>query len=251
VGGEGARDRAFLKVRVALALFFERALIEITRGGRSTGPVAMRWPRRRRSPTSIGRRVMATATTPEPMTRVPALTPPGLEKLATFPFAVLTRVDDAAIPSASRSTARSTATPARDVRAAGRAHRPDGRDVSLTGSHIRPQPGYGYDERRHVTVWGRAATPGPATVTLRAAGLGLGRGRGPVLRVLGAVDGAVAALLRRPVRRARDAGQAPPVAGWLALRTTRLPFLTATIVPVVLGIAIAASQGSFDWFTAC
>ena len=29
--------------------------------------------------------------------------------------------------------------------------------VSLTGSHIRPQPGYGYDERRHVTVWGAVA----------------------------------------------------------------------------------------------
>ena len=34
--------------------------------------------------------------------------------------------------------------------------------------------------------------------------------------------------------------------GFLALRTTRLPFLTATIVPVVLGIVIAASHGSFD-----
>jgi 1,4-dihydroxy-2-naphthoate octaprenyltransferase len=34
--------------------------------------------------------------------------------------------------------------------------------------------------------------------------------------------------------------------GFLALRTTRLPFLSATIVPVVLGILIAASHGSFD-----
>jgi 1,4-dihydroxy-2-naphthoate octaprenyltransferase len=38
--------------------------------------------------------------------------------------------------------------------------------------------------------------------------------------------------------------------GWLALRTTRLPFLTATIVPVLLGIAIAARQGAFDLVTA-
>jgi 1,4-dihydroxy-2-naphthoate octaprenyltransferase len=38
--------------------------------------------------------------------------------------------------------------------------------------------------------------------------------------------------------------------GWLALRTTRLPFLSATIVPVVLGIAIAARQGTFDLLTA-
>ena len=34
--------------------------------------------------------------------------------------------------------------------------------------------------------------------------------------------------------------------GFLALRSTRLPFLTATIVPVLVGIAIAASHGSFD-----
>ncbi len=34
--------------------------------------------------------------------------------------------------------------------------------------------------------------------------------------------------------------------GFLALRTTRLPFLTATIVPVLLGILIAASHGAFD-----
>jgi 1,4-dihydroxy-2-naphthoate octaprenyltransferase len=38
--------------------------------------------------------------------------------------------------------------------------------------------------------------------------------------------------------------------GWLTLRTTRLPFLTATVVPVVLGILIAASDGAFDLLTA-
>ena len=38
--------------------------------------------------------------------------------------------------------------------------------------------------------------------------------------------------------------------GWLTLRATRLPFLSATIVPVVIGIAIAATHGSFDLVTA-
>jgi 1,4-dihydroxy-2-naphthoate octaprenyltransferase len=38
--------------------------------------------------------------------------------------------------------------------------------------------------------------------------------------------------------------------GFLALRTTRLPFLTATIVPVLLGIVIAASHGAFDLMSA-
>ena len=52
---------------------------------------------------------------------------------------------------------------------------PTDRDVSLTGSHIRPQPGYGYDERRHVTVWGRATTHRRRRLTLtgrRAPGAG-------------------------------------------------------------------------------
>jgi 1,4-dihydroxy-2-naphthoate octaprenyltransferase len=34
------------------------------------------------------------------------------------------------------------------------------------------------------------------------------------------------------------------------LRATRLPFLTATIVPVALGITIAAAQGFFTWWAA-
>ena len=38
--------------------------------------------------------------------------------------------------------------------------------------------------------------------------------------------------------------------GWLVLRTTRLPFLSATIVPVLLGILIAARHGAFDLLSA-
>src|SRR5439155_21209628 len=32
---------------------------------------------------------------------------------------------------------------------------PEDRDVTVTFSHIRPQPGVGYDERRYVSLWGR------------------------------------------------------------------------------------------------
>ena len=38
--------------------------------------------------------------------------------------------------------------------------------------------------------------------------------------------------------------------GWLLLRTTRLPFLSATLVPVLLGIAVAARHGDFNWWLA-
>jgi 1,4-dihydroxy-2-naphthoate octaprenyltransferase len=38
--------------------------------------------------------------------------------------------------------------------------------------------------------------------------------------------------------------------GWLALRTTRAPFLTATLVPVILGVAVAANEGSWSFWLA-
>ena len=31
---------------------------------------------------------------------------------------------------------------------------PEGREVNVVFSHIRPQPGQGYDERRYVSLWG-------------------------------------------------------------------------------------------------
>ena len=194
----------FLKARVALPLFFERALIEITPrrvlywsgGDTSAAPVSDQ----RRN----GGRVMRS--TPEVDART------GLEKLATYPYQILTWVDDAGYPVSVAVDARINPgdLSARFAAPAGLAV-PTDREVSLTGSHIHPQPGYGYDERRHVTVWG------PATITRRDRRrrrphrVGLGRGRGPVLRVFGALRREVARLLRCAVGRARDAGQAQAV----------------------------------------
>jgi 1,4-dihydroxy-2-naphthoate octaprenyltransferase len=130
---------------------------------------------------------------------------------------------------------------------------PTDREVSLTGSHIRPQPGYGYDERRHVTVWGRVtpAGAGGARLTLRAAAAwGWDEAEVPFFeyseRSIGRARTYFDALSRE-----RGTPVKPRLSfGFLALRTTRLPFLSATIVPVVLGIAIAATHGSFDIVTA-
>src|SRR2546421_4069193 len=38
--------------------------------------------------------------------------------------------------------------------------------------------------------------------------------------------------------------------GWLFLRATRLPFLSATFVPVLIGIAVAANERQFTWWLA-
>jgi 1,4-dihydroxy-2-naphthoate octaprenyltransferase len=187
----------------------------------------------------------------------------GLQKLAGYPFHVLTWIDAQGYPMSAAVTATvdPTAGTARFVPPAG-LDLPRDREVSLTGSHIRPRPGYGYDERRHITVWGTtsgfAGTPGdrlppagrPPEITIRVqrawgwdeadipfpeyAERGVGQSRQYFAEL--------SAQLGREVR--------PRLApGWLTLRATRLPFLSATLVPVLLGIAIAAVDGYFGaWY---
>ena len=171
----------------------------------------------------------------------------GLEKLAGYPSHILTWVGDDGYPvsvavAASVDLAAETATFA----APAGLSVPSEREISLTGSHIRPQPGYGYDERRHVTVWGRGTGGGESVVLQPTGAWGWDEAEVPFFEYS-----------ERNVGRARRYFDAlslergtpvkPRLArGWLFLRATRLPFLSATIVPVLLGIAIAATHGSFD-----
>jgi 1,4-dihydroxy-2-naphthoate octaprenyltransferase len=192
---------------------------------------------------------MATDTT---ASRVPALTAEGgLTKLASYPFQILTWVDADGYPvSVAVQASLDPATGSASFAQPAGLVVPSGVDVSLTGSHIRPQPGYGYDERRHVTVWGRAATAGDRITFAAARAWGWDEAEVPFFEYSERSIGQ-----SRKYFDALSAERGTPVkprlsTGWLALRTTRLPFLSATIVPVVLGIAIAARQGTFDLLTA-
>jgi 1,4-dihydroxy-2-naphthoate polyprenyltransferase len=171
----------------------------------------------------------------------------GFEKLATYPYQIATWVDDAGYPisvvvEAAVDPAGLTATFSPPAGLTVPADRP----VSLTGSHIHPQPGYGYDERRHVTVWGQTATGGEGITLTGNSAWGWDEAEVPFFEYS-----------ERSLPQSRryfdalSAERGTPVKpklsfGFLTLRTTRLPFLTATIIPVVLGILIAASHGAFD-----
>jgi 1,4-dihydroxy-2-naphthoate polyprenyltransferase len=184
--------------------------------------------------------------------RTPALDPEtGLRKLAGYPFAIATWIGDDGYPVSVAVDARVEVESgtASFLAPAGLAV-PEDRDVSLTGSHIRPQPGYGYDERRHVTVWGRAARNGERITLVAARAWGWDEAEVPFFEYS---ERSVAQSRRYFDALSLERGTPikPRLSlGWLVLRTTRLPFLTATIVPVLLGIAIAARQGSFDLLTA-
>ncbi|MBI4258959.1 MAG: prenyltransferase [Actinobacteria bacterium] len=121
-----------------------------------------------------------------------------------------------------------------------------GAEANVIFSHIRPQPDMGYDERRYVNLWGPLAEEDGGWLVLRPrrsqtwdekevpffqySELGVPQAH----RYLGALGA-------RQGRRIR-----PRLSGgWLFLRATRLPFLSATAVPVFLGVAVAALHGSF------
>lgn len=187
------------------------------------------------------------------MRRTPALdTSAALEKLSGYPHHVLTWVDDAGYPVsvAIRATLDAESGVASFEPPAGLAV-PGDREVSLTGSHIRPQPGYGYDERRHVTVWGRAAESAGGRLAMRAEfAWGWDEQELPFFEYSERSVGQ-----SRRYFDALSAERGTPVKprlslGWLTLRATRLPFLTATLVPVLLGIAIAAAHGFFELWSA-
>ena len=124
---------------------------------------------------------------------------------------------------------------------------PADREVSVIGSHIHPQPGVGYDERRYLQLWGRVEGGSRFTA---ARAWGWDENEMPFFeyseRSVPQSRRYLAALSEEKGRTIRP--RLSPF--WLALRTTRLPFLSATAVPVLLGIAVAASHGAFTWWTA-
>ena len=172
----------------------------------------------------------------------------GLGRLRDFPFALLTVVGEDGYPLSAAVGARV------DIEAGTVTFRaPAGvtvslqQEISLTGSHIRPLPGFGYDERRHVTLWGHASRgPDEVLIFTPSAAWGWDEANIPfpeyVERTVGQSRRYLARLsaeLGRPVR--------PRLSfGWLTLRATRLPFLSATFIPVSIGLAIAAWHGFFD-----
>jgi 1,4-dihydroxy-2-naphthoate octaprenyltransferase len=117
----------------------------------------------------------------------------------------------------------------------------EGQEVGVIFSHIRPQPGIGYDERRYVNVWGNARITGNhLTVTVERA-TGWDEAEVPFFEYA-----------ERTLPEAKaymgELGAKPRLSAWWTFfLTTRLPFLTATIVPVALGGAVAASHGRFAW----
>lgn len=169
------------------------------------------------------------------------------DKIDTYAHAVLSWVDDDGYP---------VQTPAyfnTDAEAGVVRIEPAGttlpldREVNFIVSHIRPKPGEGYDQRRYVSLWGRLNDEGGMMALRPERAWGWDekevhffeyseRSNPQAKRYLQRLS----LELGKPVRPRLSAT-------WTFLLATRLPFLTATFVPILLGIAIAAKDGHFVW----
>lgn len=173
-----------------------------------------------------------------------------LAKLDTYPFVVVSWIDNGGYPiSVATDFQADLAHGVVTLRApAGEsAAIPADRQVSVLGSHIRPKPGEGYDERRYIQLWGTATAPASGQVTFTPTrAWGWDEAEIPFFEYS---ERSVPQSRRYLAQLSEEKGrQIRPrlSAGWLFLRTTRLPFLSATFVPVLLGIAVAARNGSFN-----
>jgi 1,4-dihydroxy-2-naphthoate octaprenyltransferase len=123
---------------------------------------------------------------------------------------------------------------------------PTGREVNVIFSHIHPQENVGYDERRYVSLWGKLEKDGQHLLLRPDRVQAWDEAKTPFFqyseetvpqakRYLEDLSGRVG----RPVKPRLSLG-------WTILRTTRLPFLSATIIPVLLGVAVAALDGRWS-----
>jgi 1,4-dihydroxy-2-naphthoate octaprenyltransferase len=122
----------------------------------------------------------------------------------------------------------------------------DGALVDVLFSHINPIAGYGYDQRRYVSVWGPVRHEDGVLVVTPERAKGWDENDVPFFEYS---ERSVPQAHRyfRDLGRLQGREVRPKLAGfWLFLRATRLPFLTATFVPVALGVAAAADNGAFD-----
>ena len=126
----------------------------------------------------------------------------------------------------------------------------EGATVGVVFSSVRPYPGVGYDQRRYINVVG-TVTEVNGSVHIHPT------------RVHGWDEERMSffELCERSVPTGHrymqklSAERSEPVkptlsAGWLFFLATRVPFLTATFVPILLGAVIARSHGYSAWWYA-
>ena len=120
--------------------------------------------------------------------------------------------------------------------------------VNVTFSHIRPYPGVGYDQRRYITVWGTAAPRNGTLEVTPKRSHGWDEDRMSFFELCErSVPTAHGYMQDLSEEQGKDV-KASLSLGWLIFMSTRVPFLTATIVPILLGAMVARAHGFSSWW---
>jgi 1,4-dihydroxy-2-naphthoate polyprenyltransferase len=124
----------------------------------------------------------------------------------------------------------------------------EGQEVNVIFSHIRPYPGVGYDQRRYVCVWGAVSTANGSLEVTPQRTHGWDEERMSFFELCERSVPTAHEYMRQLSAERGEPVKATLPLGWLILMTTRIPFLTATIVPVLLGAMVARSHGFSAWW---
>lgn len=171
-------------------------------------------------------------------------------KLDTYPHVVVSWVGDDGYPMQTAAGFQ-TAAGRREVRLARTGQPlPVDRDVNVVASHIRPQAGTGYDERRYISLWGRLSADGEEMVLRPRRASGWDEADMPFFEYSERSNPQAMRYLGQLSEERQEEVKPRLSPFWTFLLATRLPFLTGTFVPVLLGIAIAANDGHFSWWLA-
>ena len=223
---------AFYKQRVALPLFWEKAVIKVT---------LRRWCfGRSHRPAAPGLHHGA------------GVTAAGLDLVEAggYDRAVLAYVDDDGYPMEVATGFRTEGDLLLLDEPAGDVSPTDGIPVDVLFSHIRPVEGYGYDQRRYVSVWGTVRHGDGVLIVARSRAKGWDERDVPFFEYS---ERSVPQAHRyfRDLGKLQDREVRPKLAGfWLFLRATRLPVPHRHVRPRRPGRGAAASNDAFDLWLA-
>lgn len=121
-------------------------------------------------------------------------------------------------------------------------------EATVTVSHIRPQPGIGYDQRRYATASGVLERRGKSVLMRPTKVTGWDE---QTVSFFEYCERSVPRARRYMDQLSKELGREvrPRLSpGWRFFAATRIPFLTATILPVMLGAVIARADGYSAWW---
>ncbi|MEA2452201.1 MAG: 1,4-dihydroxy-2-naphthoate polyprenyltransferase [Actinomycetota bacterium] len=123
-----------------------------------------------------------------------------------------------------------------------------GSEVNVIFSHIRPYPGVGYDQRRYVSVWGTVSAANGTLEVKPSRTHGWDEERMSFFELCERSVPSAHEYMRKLSAERGEEVKPTMSLGWLFFLATRVPFLTATFVPVFLGAVIARFHGHSAWW---